>query len=73
MARIEEGIIFYHGLVSNESVMRELGDEILKKVAVEITGKLRQSATVDCQVRKRSGQAVYFGTVGLAAVQVPAG
>lgn len=29
----------------------ELGDEILKKVAVEITEKLRASTTVDWQVR----------------------
>ena len=31
--------------------MRELGDEILKKIAVEITEKLRASTTVDWQVR----------------------
>ena len=32
--------------------MRELGDEILKKIAVEITEKLRKSTTVDWQVRE---------------------
>ena len=32
--------------------MRELGDEILKKIAVEITEKLRASTTVDWQVRE---------------------
>ena len=30
----------------------ELGDEVLKKIAVEITEKLRASATVDWQVRE---------------------
>ncbi len=32
--------------------MRELGDEILKKIAIEITDKLRKSTTVDWQVRE---------------------
>ncbi len=32
--------------------MRELGDEVLKKLAVEITEKLRSSTTVDWQVRE---------------------
>lgn len=44
-------IAFYDALASNESAVRELGDEILKKIAVEITDKLRKSTTVDWQVR----------------------
>ncbi|MFC7420493.1 type I restriction endonuclease subunit R [Iodobacter arcticus] len=44
-------IAFYDALVNNESAVRELGDEILKKIAVEITEKLRNSTTVDWQVR----------------------
>jgi type I restriction enzyme R subunit len=44
-------IAFYDALANNESAIRELGDEILKKIAVEITGKLRKSTTVDWQVR----------------------
>lgn len=45
-------IAFYDALANNESAVRELGDEILKKIAVEITDKLRASTTVDWQVRE---------------------
>ena len=45
-------IAFYDALANNESAVRELGDEILKKIAVEITEKLRSSTTVDWQVRE---------------------
>ncbi|POB87000.1 type I restriction endonuclease subunit R [Vibrio vulnificus] len=44
-------IAFYDALANNESAVRELGDELLKKIAVEITDKLRKSTTVDWQVR----------------------
>jgi len=44
-------VAFYDALANNESAVRELGDEILKKIAVEITEKLRRSTTVDWQVR----------------------
>ncbi|WP_430110845.1 type I restriction endonuclease subunit R [Paenibacillus sp. B1-33] len=45
-------IAFYDALANNESSVRILGDETLKKIAVEITEKLRQSTTVDWQVRE---------------------
>lgn len=45
-------IAFYDALTNNESATRELGDEILKKIAIEITEKLRKSTTVDWQVRE---------------------
>ncbi|MGE4502611.1 MAG: HsdR family type I site-specific deoxyribonuclease [Thiomicrospira sp.] len=45
-------IAFYDALSNNESAVRELGDETLKKIAVEVTEKLRQSTTVDWQVRE---------------------
>ncbi|NLC10481.1 MAG: DUF3387 domain-containing protein, partial [Gammaproteobacteria bacterium] len=45
-------IAFYDALANNQSAVRELGDEILKKIAVEITDKLRASTTVDWQVRE---------------------
>ncbi|NLY57283.1 MAG: type I restriction endonuclease subunit R, partial [Gammaproteobacteria bacterium] len=45
-------VAFYDALANNESAVRELGDEILKQIAVEITEKLRASATVDWQVRE---------------------
>lgn len=44
-------IAFYDALANNESAVRELGDDILKKIAIEITEKLRNSTTVDWQVR----------------------
>lgn len=45
-------IAFYDALANNESAVRELGDETLKKIALEITEKLRTSTTVDWQVRE---------------------
>jgi type I restriction enzyme R subunit len=45
-------IAFYDALASNESAVRELGDETLKKIAIEITQQLRKSTTVDWQVRE---------------------
>jgi type I restriction enzyme R subunit len=45
-------IAFYDALANNESAVRELGDEVLKKIAIEITEKLRASTTVDWQVRE---------------------
>jgi len=45
-------IAFYDALANNENAVRELGDAILKKIAVEITEKLRNSTTVDWQVRE---------------------
>ena len=40
-------LAFYDALASNESAVRELGDEVLKKMAVELTERLRKSVTVD--------------------------
>lgn len=45
-------IAFYDALANNDSAVRELGDDILKRIAIEITEKLRASATVDWQVRE---------------------
>lgn len=45
-------IAFYDALANNESAVRLLGDETLKKIAVEITEKLRASTSVDWQVRE---------------------
>ena len=42
---------FYDALAANESAVRELGDETLKKIAVELTVRLRNSVTVDWSVR----------------------
>lgn len=47
----ESEIAFYDALADNESAVRELGDEILKKIAQELAEKLRKSTTVDWQKR----------------------
>jgi type I restriction enzyme R subunit len=40
-------IAFYDAIVDNESAVRELHDDTLKKIAVELTEKLRKSVTID--------------------------
>ena len=45
-------LAFYDALADNESAVRELGDDILKKIAHELTEKLRKSASVDWQKRE---------------------
>ena len=45
-------LAFYDALADNESAVRELGDEILKKIAHELTDKLRNNASVDWQKRE---------------------
>ena len=42
---------FYDALAENEASVRDLGDETLKKIAVELTAKLQRSTTVDWAVR----------------------
>ncbi len=48
----QDEIAFYDALANSESAVRELGDDILKNIAIEITEKLRASTTVDWQVRE---------------------
>ena len=43
---------FYDALAMNEAAVRELGDETLKKIAVELTQNLRKSVTVDWAKRE---------------------
>lgn len=47
----ESELAFFDALADNESAVRELGDDILKKIAMELTEKLRKSTTVDWQKR----------------------
>ncbi|WP_272698859.1 type I restriction endonuclease subunit R [Desulfovibrio sp. Fe33] len=42
-------LAFYDALEENESAVRELGDDVLKKIAKELTEKLRKNVTVDWQ------------------------
>ncbi len=48
----ESELAFYDALANNESAVRELGDDILKKIAFELTEKLRKSTSVDWQKRE---------------------
>jgi len=43
---------FYDALAMNEAAVRDLGDETLKKIAVELTISLRRSITVDWAKRE---------------------
>lgn len=45
-------LAFYDALANNDSAVRELGDEVLKKIAFELTEKLRNSTSVDWQKRE---------------------
>ncbi|WP_296872961.1 type I restriction endonuclease subunit R [Tibeticola sp.] len=47
-----EEVAFYDALATNEAAVRELGDETLKKIAVELVQRLRSSVTVDWAVRE---------------------
>ncbi|MCK0510924.1 type I restriction endonuclease subunit R [Aromatoleum buckelii] len=48
----EDEIRFYDALANNESAVRELTDETLKKIAHELTENLRQNLTVDWAERE---------------------
>lgn len=45
-------LAFYNALEENESSVRELGDEVLKKIAQELTEYLRKSTKVDWAIRE---------------------
>ncbi len=44
-------VAFYDALAERPEVLKDMGDQTLKKLAVELTERLRQSTTVDWQVR----------------------
>jgi type I restriction enzyme R subunit len=48
----EDEIRFYDALANNESAVRELSDETLKKIAHELTENLRQNMSVDWSARE---------------------
>ncbi len=48
----EDEIRFYDALADNESAVRELSDETLKKIAHELTENLRQNLTVEWSERE---------------------
>jgi type I restriction enzyme, R subunit len=48
----EDEVKFYDALANNESAVRELNDEVLKKIAHELTENLRQNIKVDWAERE---------------------
>ncbi|MDC8773354.1 type I restriction endonuclease subunit R [Paucibacter sp. hw8] len=48
----EDEVRFYDALANNESAVRELSDEILKKIAHELTENLRKNLSVDWSERE---------------------
>jgi type I restriction enzyme R subunit len=48
----DDEVRFYDALATNESAVRELSDETLKKIAHELTENLRQNITVDWSQRE---------------------
>ena len=48
----EDELAFYDALANNESSVRELGDEILAKIAHELTASLRANVSVDWSSRE---------------------
>ncbi len=48
----DDELAFYDALMMNESSVRELGDEILAKIAHELTASLRSNVTVDWSQRE---------------------
>ena len=48
----EDEVKFYDALANNESAVRELQDETLKKIAQELTKSLRENLTVDWSARE---------------------
>lgn len=48
----EEEVAFYDALADNESAVRELGDETLKKMARELVDMLRKNTTIDWTIKE---------------------
>ena len=48
----ESELAFYDALANNDSAVAELGADVLKKIAFELTEKLRSSTSVDWQKRE---------------------
>lgn len=48
----DDELAFYDAFANNEASVRELGDEILAKIAHELTASLRRSVTVDWSSRE---------------------
>ena len=48
----EEEVAFYDALANNESAVDSLGEEILKKIARELTDMIKQNTSIDWKFRQ---------------------
>jgi type I restriction enzyme, R subunit len=48
----EDELAFYDALVTNDSAVKILGDETLRKIALELTQMIRSSVTIDWTQRE---------------------
>jgi len=48
----ESEIAFYDALAENDSAMQELGDDVLRQIARELTKRIRKSATIDWAIKE---------------------
>jgi type I restriction enzyme, R subunit len=48
----DDEMAFYDALETNQAAVRELGDDILRKIASELTDQLRKNVSVDWSVRE---------------------
>ena len=48
----EDELAFYDALGTNESAVKVLGDEILRRIALELTQMIRKSVTIDWTQRE---------------------
>ena len=48
----EDEVAFYDAVVQNDSAVMELGDETLKAIAQELVTSVRQSATIDWNLKE---------------------
>jgi len=48
----DDEVAFYDALETNEASVRDLGDDTLKQIAIELTDNLRKNTTIDWAVRE---------------------
>src|SRR5699024_2853722 len=48
----EDEVAFYDAVVQNDAAVLELGDETLKQIAQELAKSVRQSATIDWNIKE---------------------
>tara|TARA_B100001971_G_C17691889_1_gene287461 strand:+ start:206 stop:493 length:288 start_codon:yes stop_codon:yes gene_type:complete len=57
----EEEIAFYDALEINDSAVKILGDEILRKIALELTEMIRKNVTIDWTQRESVQAGIRLG------------